>query len=102
LHNIAMTSGSIPVSELREQLAAVIDELATHGRAVELTRHGEPIPVLMGYQAFEKLLDDLDDADDYRALADHDAAEDHDTIPWELVKRDLGIVGYQVRKTRRV
>lgn len=86
-----MTSGSIPVSELREQLAAVVDDLAAHGKAVKLTRHGQPIAVLMGYEAFEQLLDDLDDADDYRALAEHDEAEDHDTIPWELAKRDLGI-----------
>jgi len=86
-----MTSGSIPVSELREQLAAVIDELATHGKAIKLTRHGQPVAVLIGYEAFEALLDDLDDADDYRALAEYDAAEDHDTIPWELAKKDLGI-----------
>ncbi|HTQ17244.1 type II toxin-antitoxin system Phd/YefM family antitoxin [Mycobacterium sp.] len=86
-----MTSGSIPVSELREQLAAVIDELGSHGKAVKLTRHGQPIAVLMGYEAFEKLLDDLDDADDYRALAEYDAAASDDTIPWELAKQDLGI-----------
>jgi prevent-host-death family protein len=86
-----MASGSIPVSELREQLAAVIDELAGHRKAIKLTRHGLPVAVLMGYDAFEALLDDLDDADDYRALAEHDAAEERDTIPWELAKRDLGI-----------
>jgi prevent-host-death family protein len=85
------SAGSIPVSELREQLAAVVDELQIHGKAIKLTRHGQPVAVLMGYEAFEVLLDDFDDADDYRALADYDAAEDHDTIPWEVVKRDLGI-----------
>jgi prevent-host-death family protein len=85
------SAGSIPVSELREQLAAVVDELQTHGKAIKLTRHGQPVAVLMGYEAFEVLLDDFDDADDYRALAEYDAAEDHDTIPWEVVKRDLGI-----------
>lgn len=86
-----MTSSSIPVSELREQLATVIDELAEHGKAIKLTRHGQPVAVLMGYQAFEALLDDLDDADDYRSLAEYDSSEDHDTIPWELAKQDLGI-----------
>jgi prevent-host-death family protein len=88
-----MTSAdSIPVSELREQLAAVIDELAIHGKAIKLTRHGQPVAVLMGYEAFEALLNDLDDADDYRALAEYDASEEHDTIPWELAKKDLGII----------
>lgn len=88
-----MTStGSIPVSDLREQLAAVIDELAVHGKAVKLTRHGEPVAVLMGYAAFEALLDDLDDADDYRALAEYDGSGEHDTLPWELAKKDLGII----------
>ena len=88
-----MTSaGSIPVSELREQLSAVIDEHAIHGKAIKLTRHGQPVAVLMGYEAFEALLNDLDDADDYRALAEYDASEEHDTIPWELAKKDLGII----------
>lgn len=86
-----MTSGSIPVSELREQLAAVIDELGVHGKAIKLTCHGQPVAVLMGFEAFEALLDDLDDADDYRALAEHDATDERDTIPWELVNHDLGI-----------
>lgn len=86
-----MSSGGIPVSELRDQLAAVIDELSVHGKAIQLTRHGRPIAVLMGYDAFEALLDDLDDADDYRALAEYDAADDQETIPWELAKQDLGI-----------
>lgn len=79
------------MSELREQLAAVVDKLATHGKAIQLTRHGQPVAVLMGYDAFEALLDDLDDADDYRALAEHDATEEHDTIPWDVIKKDLGI-----------
>jgi PHD/YefM family antitoxin component YafN of YafNO toxin-antitoxin module len=86
-----MASGSLPISELRDQLATVTDELAVHGKAIKLTRHGQPMAVLMGYQAFEALLDDLDDADDYRALAEYDSAENHDTIRWELAKHDLGI-----------
>ena len=86
------SAGSIPVSDLREQLAAVIDELAVHGKAVKLTRHGQPVAVLMGYAAFEALLDDLDDADDYRALAELDDADDDETLPWELAKRDLGLL----------
>ncbi|HEY9313406.1 type II toxin-antitoxin system Phd/YefM family antitoxin [Williamsia sp.] len=85
------TPGSIPVSELREQLAAVIDELPLHGKAIRLTRHGQPVAVLMGYEGFEALLDSLDDADDYRALAELDEAGDGETIPWGLAKRDLGI-----------
>lgn len=88
-----MTSeGSIPVSDLRDQLAAVIDELAVHGKAVKLTRHGQPVAVLMGFAAFEALLDDLDDADDYRALAEYDESGEHETLPWELAKKDLGII----------
>lgn len=86
-----MSESVVPVSDLRERLSAVIDELPVHGRAVRLTRHGRPVAVLMDYDAFEALLDDLDDADDYRALAEHDAAGDEDTIPWELAARDLGV-----------
>ncbi|MBS9532895.1 type II toxin-antitoxin system Phd/YefM family antitoxin [Mycobacterium sp. M1] len=84
--------GSIPVSDLREQLAAVIDDLDAHGKAIKLTRHGRPVAVLMGFGAFEALLDDLDDADDYRALAEYDESGDQETLPWELAKKDLGII----------
>jgi antitoxin (DNA-binding transcriptional repressor) of toxin-antitoxin stability system len=80
-------SGSIPISDVREHLAAVIDELAIHGKAVKLTRRGQPVAVLMGHPAFEELLDDLEDADDYRALAERDATKEQDTIPWLSVTR---------------
>ncbi|MBT0566707.1 hypothetical protein [Williamsia sp. CHRR-6] len=51
-----------------------------------------PVAVLMGFDAFEALLDDLDDADGYRALAKHDAdGSENDTIPQELAARDLGV-----------
>lgn len=79
------------MTELRDRLSSVVDDLGSHGKAVQLTRHGKPVAVLMDYDAFEALLDDLDDADDYRALAEHDAAVDDDTIPWELAARDLGV-----------
>ena len=70
----------------------MLNGLADHGKAVRITRHGEPIAVLMDHAAFEALLDDIDDVDDYRALAEHDADSDADeeTIAWELAARDLG------------
>ncbi len=83
-------SAEISVKELRDQLASVLDELAEHGRAVKITRHGRPVAVLMGFDSFEELLDDLDDASDYRAVAEFDAA-DEKTIAWELAARDLGV-----------
>jgi PHD/YefM family antitoxin component YafN of YafNO toxin-antitoxin module len=86
------STGDIPVSELRDRLAAVIAELPKHGKAIKLTRHGQPVAVLLGYGAFEALLDDLDDADDYRSLAEYDADDEHETLPWELAKKDLGII----------
>lgn len=84
-------SGDISVKDLREQLASVLNGLAEHGKAVRITRHGEPIAILMDHAAFEALLEDLDDADDYRALAEHDADADEATIAWELAARDLGV-----------
>lgn len=83
-------SGDVSVKELREELATVLDSLADDGRAVKVTRHGKPIAVLMSFEAFEALLDDLDDASDYRAVAEFDESDDT-TLPWELAKRDLGV-----------
>lgn len=75
----------IAISDLREQLSEVITGLATDGKAVRITDDGKPVAVLMDYAAFEALIEDLDDASDYRAL--ERAAEEGPPTIEELIEQ---------------
>lgn len=47
---------------------------------------------LMSPKRFEELLDKAEDAEDYKALAEHASDPDPDLVPWDEVKRDLGLI----------
>lgn len=81
----------IPVTEARERLAAVVDEVATH--PVYLSKRGRRIAVVISAEEYERLLEAVEEAEDISdgeaALARIRAGEP--TIPWEQVKADLGL-----------
>ncbi len=79
----------MPVSKAREHLAEVIDSASRTGEPVYLTRRGRAVAVVVDPEAFEKLLDDAEDALDRVELAI--SRDEDDYIPWEQVKADLGL-----------
>ena len=82
--------GEIAVSQARENLAEVIESTQRSGEPIVLTRHGRPVAVVLEHAAFERLVAAADEASDRVALAQ--AREDDDSVPWEQVKVDLGLV----------
>lgn len=80
------------VTHTREHLASTITELA-EAQVIQLVNRGRVVAVLMSPERYEDLLDAVEDADDYRALAEHAADPDPDLVPWDDVKRDLGLIG---------
>ena len=82
--------GEIAVSHAPENLAEVIESTQRSGEPIVLTRHGRPVAVLLEHAAFERLVAAADEASDRAALAQ--AREDDDSVPWEQVKVDLGLV----------
>lgn len=82
--------GEIAVSQARENLADVIESTQRSGEPIVLTRHGRPVAVVLEHAAFERLVAAADEASDRVALAQ--AREDDDSVPWEQVKVDLGLV----------
>ena len=82
--------GEIAISQARENLAEVIESIQRSGEPIVLTRHGRPVAVLLEHAAFELLMAAAEDASDRAALAL--AREDDDSVPWEQVKVDLGLV----------
>jgi prevent-host-death family protein len=82
--------GEISVSQARDNLAELIDATQRSGDPVVLTRHGRPVAVVIDHHAFERLVEAAEEASDRSALAQ--AREEDDSVPWEQVKADLGLI----------
>jgi len=82
--------GELTVSQARENLAELIDDTQRSDKPVVLTRHGRPVAVVLDHALFERLVATADETSERQALAQ--AQEDDDTVPWEQVKADLGLL----------
>jgi prevent-host-death family protein len=78
------------VSEARDHLAELIDATRRTGQPVYVTRRGRRVAVILDTDAYEKLLEDAEDAVDRAEL--RAAREEADYVPWDEVKRDLGLL----------
>lgn len=83
--------GHVSVSEARETFADVVNRVAYRNERVLVTRRGKPIAAIIPMEQVE-FLERAEDEYDLR-LADEALAELEHTpaIPWEQVKRDLGL-----------
>lgn len=77
------------VSTAREHLAELIDSARRTGEPVYVTRRGRRVAVILDHGAYERLLDEAEEAVDRAEL--HAARQESDYIPWEEVKAELGL-----------
>ena len=77
------------VSQAREHLAEVIEEARRSGEPVYVTRRGRRVAVIVDVDAYDRVVEAAEDADDRRELAA--ARADDDYVPWNEVKADLGL-----------
>lgn len=54
----------LPVREVRQNMSRLLDEAAADGELVIITRHGRPAGYLIGYEAFNQLMERLEDLED--------------------------------------
>lgn len=82
----------IAITDARGRLASIVD--AARDEPVYLTRRNRPVAAVIDSAQLEKLLEDSEELADIRAV---DAAWEETErlgetpIPWEEVKRDLGL-----------
>lgn len=82
----------ISITEARERLSSVID--AARHNPVYLLRRNKRVAAVVDAEILERLLEDAEELADIQAAAA--AAEEaerlgENTIPWEEVKRELGL-----------
>ena len=50
---------SAPLTEVRERLSEVVDEVLTEGTEMTITKHGRPVAVILGIDEYESLIETL-------------------------------------------
>ncbi len=58
-----------PLTEARSRLSEIVDEVASTGSTIEISRHGRPVAVVMGYEEYESLLETLNILADETTMA---------------------------------
>lgn len=79
----------VTVTEARSTLGELVSEASFKGVRTTIRRHGKPVAVLVSAQDAE-LLEQLEDRLDL-AAARKAMKEGGPSIPWEKVKKDLGL-----------
>ncbi|PZU46657.1 MAG: prevent-host-death protein [Microbacterium sp.] len=85
---------TVPITDARARLASIVDD--ARSAPVYLTRRNRAVAAVVDADVLARLLDDAEELADIRAV---DAAwEDAERlgeapIPWEDVKRELGLHG---------
>ena len=79
----------MPISDLRRKTKDVIDAVRDRGDAVYITQHGRPVVVLVDYERYEQLLEQLQDLSDQLSL---EAATEEPARPYEDFAAEMGLV----------
>jgi prevent-host-death family protein len=79
----------VPLSEAKARFHELVRELSE--REVLLLRHGRPVGVLMGYEAYEALLERLEELEDRLAVLEAREEGEDARTSWAKVKVEAGL-----------
>ncbi len=60
---------SAPLTEVRERLSEIVDEVFTKGSEMTITKHGRPVAVILGIEEYESLIETLNILSDSDTMA---------------------------------
>lgn len=83
----------VAITDARGRLASIIDE--ARSEPVYLTRRSLPVAAIVDVSFLERLLEDAEELADIRAVDeawDETERLGETPIPWDEVKRDLGLI----------
>ncbi|WP_104135000.1 MULTISPECIES: type II toxin-antitoxin system Phd/YefM family antitoxin [unclassified Cryobacterium] len=88
------TTIPVTVSEAREQLASIIDQVRSEHERVFLSHRGRRVAAVVDADDLERLIELAEDMADIRAAEESREEMRHTQIeptPWDQVKEDLGL-----------
>jgi prevent-host-death family protein len=95
LNDIPDTISNIPITEARNILTRLPEQLAEEHAAIALTRRGKPVMALMSWELYEAIMETLEimgDSDLMTALRQSvKEASEGKVTPWETVKAELNL-----------
>lgn len=89
-----MSTAPLSVSQAGHQLGEVVDRVRQAGEPVYLEQDGRRVAAVIGIDDLDRLLELATDMKDIRGAGEarrEMVAADEAPIPWERVKRDLGL-----------
>jgi len=84
---------TMTVSQVRQRLSDVVDQARMERQPVYLTRHGQPVAAIIDAKQLDQLVEAAEDLADIHAAeaARQEMAAGAPAVPWDEVKRDLGL-----------
>ena len=76
-----------PLTEARSRLSEIVDEVASTGSTIEISRHGRPVAVVLSYDEYESLIETLNILTD-EATMDAIAEAERDIAAGDLTELD--------------
>jgi prevent-host-death family protein len=80
---------TMAVSQVRENIAELIDGARLSKEPVYITRRGKTVAVIVDPEIFEELLEIAEDVADRQELSEIDPNEE--MLDWDAVKAELGL-----------
>lgn len=85
----------IPITEVRDELTSLPEQLTQTHETVTVTRRGKPVLAIMPWEEYEALVETLDVLSDPELMAtlrqSLKEVKQGKLIPWEQAKRKLGL-----------
>lgn len=86
---------TLPVTEVREKLTNLVDEVNNKFEQIVITKNGRPRALLMAVDEFDFWQETIEILSDKKLMRDIKQAEkeyhEGKTIPWEKVKEELSL-----------
>ena len=79
----------LSISNARAELPAAIKK--SQKAPVHILKHGEPVAVLISPTLYQEMVDAMEELEDIEAF-DQAITSSERPIPWDEVKRDLGLL----------
>lgn len=68
-------ASTVALTEARDNLRAIVDEVVETGTEFTITRHGRPVAVILSFEEYESLVETLNILSDDEAMAAIEEAE---------------------------